>query len=93
MYGLIVKFTTIPGARDQMIDILRESSANMPGCRRYVIAKDNADENGLWVTEVWDSEASHNASLTLPAVRDALPRARPLVARFEKVASTVPVAD
>jgi quinol monooxygenase YgiN len=43
------------------------------------------------VTEVWDSDASHDASLLLPAVKNAVPQARAIVASFEKVAVTSPV--
>lgn len=65
----------------------------MPGCYSYVVAKDSADESVIWVTEVWDSEASHDASLSLPAVREAIPQAKLIVSRFEKVAATTPVWD
>jgi quinol monooxygenase YgiN len=92
MYGLIAKMTLFPGKREEVIVLLAESSANMPGCFSYVIANDAADENILWVTEVWESRASHAASLTLRAVQAAIPRVKPLVAKFERVAETEPVA-
>ena len=91
MYGLIVKLTAVPGKRDELIAILKESSAAMPGCLSYVIAEDTADHNIAWITEVWVSLASHDASLSLPAVKNALPRARPLIANFERIAVTNPV--
>ena len=91
MYGLIVKLTVVPGKRDEMIGILKESAAGMPGCLSYVVAKDSADENAIWVTEVWDSLASHDASLALPAVKNAIPRAKGIVSNFEKIAVTTPV--
>jgi hypothetical protein len=62
-WGIIAKMTVVPGKRDEMIGILKESAADMPGCLSYVVAKDAADENAIWVTEVWDSMASHDASL------------------------------
>jgi quinol monooxygenase YgiN len=91
MYGLIAKLKTTPGKRGEMIGILKESAVDMPGCLSYVVAKDSADEDTIWVTEVWDSQASHDASLSLPAVRNAIPQAKQLVADFEKVAVTNPV--
>lgn len=91
MYGLVVKLTVVPGKRDEMIAILKESAAAMPGCFSYVVAKDSVDENAIWVTEVWDSLASHDASLSLPAVKNAVPRGKALVSKFEKVAVTTPV--
>src|SRR5215472_10253607 len=91
MYGLIVKMTILPGKREEMIRILKESAADMQGCFSYVVAKDAADENVLWVTEVWDSATSHDASLSLPQVKNAIPQAKPLVANFERIAVTTPV--
>jgi quinol monooxygenase YgiN len=92
MYGLIAKMTLLPGKREEVIALLTESSANMPGCFSYVIAKDAASEDILWVTEVWESNAAHDASLSLRAVQAALPKVKPLVAMFERVAETEPVA-
>jgi len=91
MYGLIVKLTAISGGREQLIRILSQSAVNMPGCFSYVVAKDSANENVVWVTEVWDSQASHDSSLSLPSVMSAVPRAKPLVLHFEKIAVTNPV--
>ena len=91
MWGLIVKITLVPGKRDEMIEILKQSAADMPGCISYVVAKDTADENSIWVTEVWDSQASHDASLSLPAVKDAIPRGKAIVSNFERIAVTAPL--
>jgi quinol monooxygenase YgiN len=91
MYGLIAKLTAVPRKREELIKTLKESAGDMPGCFSYVVAKDAAEENTLWVTEVWDSEASHDASLLLPAVKNAVPQAKAIVASFEKVAVTSPV--
>jgi hypothetical protein len=54
----------------------------MPGCLSYVVSKDREDESGIWITEVWDSETSHTASLTLPIVKEAITKGRSLIARF-----------
>ena len=93
MYGLIAKLTAAQGKREELIALLKKSSARMSGCYSYVVAKDSADESVIWVTEVWDSEASHDASLSLPAVREAIPQAKLIVSHFEKIAATVPVWD
>jgi quinol monooxygenase YgiN len=91
MYGLIAKLAVVPGRREEMVGILKESAADMPGCFSYVVAKDSADENAIWVTEVWDSIVSHDASLSLPSVKNAIPRAKAIVSSFEKIAVTNPV--
>ncbi len=47
--------------------------------------------DGIWITEVWDSAASHTASLSLPSVRDAIGKGRPLIAGFGSNSTTVPI--
>lgn len=90
MYGLIGKMIAAPGERDTLIAIMLDGIAGMPGCLSYVVARDPADEDAIWITEVWDSEESHQASLSLPAVREAITRARPLIAGFGDSTTTEP---
>ena len=91
MYGLIAKLTATPGQRDALTAILLEGTGQMPGCLSYVIARDTADPDALWVTEVWESAASHQASLALPAVKAAIAKGRPLIAGFSQRVETTPV--
>lgn len=91
MYGLIGKMRCVPGKRDAVIAILLEDTANMPGCLSYVIAKDPTDPDAIWITEAWDSQASHKASLSLPSVQQAISRARPMIAGFGERFETQPV--
>jgi quinol monooxygenase YgiN len=91
MYGLIGKMTATPGSRDALVAILLEGTTAMPGCLGYVVAHDPANADAIWITEVWDSEASHKGSLSLPAVQAAIARARPLIAGFSDRVVTTPV--
>lgn len=91
MYGLIGKMRATPGKRDALLAILLEGTDAMPGCLSYVIAKDPADADAIWITEVWTDAARHQASLSLPAVQQAIARARPLIAGFDRHVETVPV--
>lgn len=84
MYPLIAKLTAAPGKRDELMTILIDGTRDMPGCFSYTVAKDSADENVVWVTETWDSQASRDASLTLPAVKNSITQAKPLIAGFQK---------
>lgn len=61
--------TAAAGQRDALAGILHEGTQAMPGCLCYVIAEDPADADALWITEIWDSKASHEASLALPEVK------------------------
>ena len=91
MFGLIAKLTIVPGRRQDVINLLGSSTRNMPGCFSYVVAQDTADENVLWVTEIWESQSAHEASLSLRAVQAVLPQIKPLLGHFEKIATTAPV--
>ena len=91
MYGLIAKMTAVAGQRDALAAILLDGTQAMPGCLSYVIARDPADENALWITEVWDSQASHKASLSLPSVQAAIAKGRALIAGFSNRVETVPI--
>lgn len=91
MHGLIGKMKAVPGQRDALVSILLEGVSTMPGCLSYIVALDPADPDAIWVTEAWDSEASHKASLSLPAVQEAIARGKPLIAAFEQYIQTVPV--
>jgi quinol monooxygenase YgiN len=91
MFGLIVKMTAVSGRRDALADVLLGSVTDMTGCLSYIVARDSANADDLWITEVWDSDASHKASLLLPAVRDAIARGRPLIAAVGNPVITTPV--
>lgn len=91
MSGLIGRMKVVPGQRDAMVSILLHGVSGMPGCLSYVVAQDPADPDAIWVTEVWDNQESHKASLSLPSVKDAISRGRPLIASFEQGFETAPV--
>lgn len=80
-----------PGKRDELIEILNDGIREMPGCKSYIIAKDPSDENAIWITEVWESQADHLDSLKLPQVQAAIAKGRPLIAGFGERFETEPV--
>lgn len=92
MYGLIGQMLAAPGQRDALLAILGESTGDMPGCLSYVIAKDPANADALWITEVWTDKEAHAASLKLPAVQAAIAKARPIIAGFPQHFETIPVS-
>lgn len=91
MYGLIVKMTAAPGRRDELISILLEGFSATPGCLSHIVAEDATDANAIWITEAWDSKASHEAALSLPSVKEAIAKGRPLIAGFGDRIVTTPV--
>ncbi|MER8571237.1 antibiotic biosynthesis monooxygenase [Mesorhizobium sp. M1338] len=91
MYGLIGKMRAARGQRDAVIDLLRASTGALPGCLSYIIARDPADADAIWVTEVWIDAESHKTSLQLPEVQATIAKARPFIAGFEFQVETHPV--
>jgi quinol monooxygenase YgiN len=91
MYGLIGSFTAHPGKRDELIAAMTSAVGTMPGCLSYVVARDPSDEAKVWITEVWDSAESHQASLKIPEVAKVIEAAMPLIASFGDSVVTEPV--
>ena len=81
----------VAGQRDALISLLINGVSGMPGCLSYVVAQDPSDADAIWITEVWDNQASHKMSLSLPSVQDAISRGKPLIAAFEQHIETIPM--
>lgn len=91
MYGLIGKMTLAPGQRALVVSALLDGTQAMPGCLSYIVAEDPSDADAIWVTEVWVSQADHQASLALPAVQAAIAKARPYITGFGERFETTPL--
>jgi quinol monooxygenase YgiN len=90
-YGIIAKLVAAAGQRDEVIANLVQGVQDMPGCLSYIVAQDASDPNAIWITEAWESKASHDASLDLPSVKAAIAKSRPMIAGFGERFITVPV--
>jgi len=85
MYGLFGKMRAQAGQRETLIghllhaaDLLRD----LEGCFVYIINSDPTDPDAIWVTEVWRSQADHQASLSHEAIQSLITVARPLIAEM-----------
>jgi quinol monooxygenase YgiN len=82
-YGLHGKLTATTGNGDQLAAILLEASrlvSTAAGCRLYLVSRDAAEPDSVWITEVWDTQVDHDESLKVPGVRELIGRAMPLLA-------------
>ena len=81
-YGLIGKFSSQHGKRDELVGYLLRAAELLernPDCIHYIVS--TTDEPGaVWVSEVWTDEAAHGASLEPPDIRALIHEARPLIA-------------
>jgi len=91
MYGQIGKLIAAPGKRDELIANILGGVGSMPGCLSYVVAKDASNADAIWISEVWDSKASHDASLSIPSVKAAITKSLPIIAGSGDRIVTVPV--
>jgi quinol monooxygenase YgiN len=82
MYGIIGQMRATEGSREKLIEILLNGTQDMPGCKLYAISADKSDADGIWITEIWDSEDSHQKSLQLPNVQKAIAEGKPMIAGF-----------
>jgi quinol monooxygenase YgiN len=91
MYGLIGKMISKPGQRDSLLALISQGAENMPGCLSYIVARDTENQDAIWITEVWIDEESHQASLQLPSVQNAIAQAMPLIESLEPGIVTQPI--
>lgn len=88
-YGCYVKFTARPGQREALVELLLKAATlveQAPGCELYVINTSPVEADSVWVTEVWKSEAEHDASLSVPGAKEQIKQVLPLLAgRPEKI--------
>ena len=49
------------------------------------------EPDDIWVTEVWRSEADHDASLSMEGVPALIAKARPLIAGGTEAVRTIPL--
>jgi quinol monooxygenase YgiN len=76
-YGYIGSMKTKPGCRDDVVSILLAGidGLRMAGCHLYVVGSGHADDNTIWVSEVWASKGHHDASLQLTQAKAAISKA------------------
>ncbi len=81
MFMLHGRLGAKPGKRQELLSILSEGERGepMPGCRLYLVAVDPEDADGVWITEVWESEEAHTASLQLERVQQQIARAMSII--------------
>lgn len=88
-YASYVRFTARPGQRDALIDLLlaaAESLSDTDECDLYVINASRDEEDVVWVTEIWETEAASRAALAVEGAAENIQKVLALLAeRPEKV--------
>lgn len=93
-FGMYGKIVAKEGQRDELVKLLLEAArlvSPLPGCEIYIVNVSPSEPDAIWVTEVWSSEADHDASLKHENVKALIARARPLIAGGSAPIRLVPV--
>jgi quinol monooxygenase YgiN len=80
-HGSIGSMKVKPGHRAEVTAVLVAGAEGLreAGCELYLVTESAADEDTIWVTEVWQSREHHDASLQLPEVGAAVDKVMPLL--------------
>jgi quinol monooxygenase YgiN len=82
-YGLTGKLTAVSGKRDELLTHMLKAAdlvADAPGCEMYLVSTCPDEADTVWVTELWRSEADHDASLQVEGVSELIGQVRPILA-------------
>lgn len=74
--------------------MLLEASKSMEelnDCELYVVSLDDDDSNSIYVYEVWSDKNAHQASLSMEGAQTLIQKAKPIIARVEKINTSLPV--
>ena len=91
-FGLYAKLVAKPGERDALVGLLLRGQGELrdAGCDLYVVNVSPENPDVVWVTEVWASREAHRASLQLPATKQAIAEAMPLLTgEFDQIELSV----
>ena len=94
MYGIIGSIVAVTGMGQELKHILLEAADALravEGCLSFVVAEDPDSPDIVWVTEVWQSETDHAASLDTPAVQSIVATGRPFIEGFGDRTVTKPL--
>jgi quinol monooxygenase YgiN len=90
-FGMQAVLTAHAGQGAELAELMLEASrlvGHLSGCKIYIVQRAITDVDKILITEVWADQASHQASLQDPAIRELIGRARPLIAGMEHLPAT-----
>ena len=93
-YGMFGKLTARPGEGDALEAMLLEAAdqlAAVDDCELYVVSRTPDEPEAVWVTEIWSSAEAHTASLEIPAVKELIAKAMPILVGRPEATVVAPV--
>ena len=80
------KLIAIRGKRDALTEYLLSAAQKMESldtCYCYIVGVDPEDGDAVYIFEVWENEAAHQAALQMDVFQRLIDEARPLIAGME----------
>ncbi|MGJ8681590.1 antibiotic biosynthesis monooxygenase family protein [Paraglaciecola sp.] len=84
-FGMQVALTAEQGRGGELAVIMlkaQELVTAMSGCHAYIVQLSVSDENKILITEVWENQRAHQASLANPDVLSLITQAKPLISHM-----------
>lgn len=81
-FGMQVVMTAAPEKGEELARLMLEASklvSKLKGCQTYIVQISTSEKDTVLITEVWDSAEDHQASLSIPKIRELIDKARPLI--------------
>jgi len=81
-FGIQVTLKAIQGKGDDLARIMLEAAAiieNLPGCQSFIVMRAMADPDQVMITEIWDNQQTHQASLANQDVLNLINSTRCLI--------------
>jgi quinol monooxygenase YgiN len=88
------KFVAHHGQRERLVEqllIAAKLMENAAGCQLYIVNTSPSEADAVWVTEVWESEERHRASLSVEDAAELIQETMPLIAAPPESIRVVPV--
>lgn len=82
LFSVNGSLTASAGKRDELLQYLLEAAQEMEqvdDCYIYSVGIDPEDDEKVYVFEVWEDQAAHQASLTLDVFKNLITKARPII--------------
>ncbi|MGJ8662700.1 MAG: putative quinol monooxygenase [Marinicella sp.] len=81
-FGMQSSMTAAPGKGEELAAIMLRAAqlvAPLQGCKLYLVQLSTSEKDAVLITEVWESQADHQASLAVPAIQALISEARPII--------------
>lgn len=90
-FGMQAVITAQPDKANDLALLLLEAAKLLAAdekCECYSVQQSIADPEKIYISEVWENEQAHKASLTNPAIREVITKAMPFIASMNATPTT-----